>query len=362
MADNASPWQMVVWKRHRPLDKIPLRFRSRRPYFRWSSLFMRKVWFERELPREHAVLLAGRAEPIGAADPAGGDPMAMLPAAEAIVAAARVRYDASLFAKTPLLRAVCRTGIGYDNINVADATKFGIAVCNVPDGPTVSTAEHAVCLMLAVAKNLHRTSRVLRDGVRGDYFTMFTGVELDGLTLGLVGLGRIGSRVARAARGLGMHVLACDPYLNRELAREVGAEAVDSLDALFARADVVSLHLPLTPETRYLVNAERLARMKPGTILINTARGGLVDEGALLAALESGHLRGAGLDVFDSEPPPADHPLLLRPDVIATPHVAAATVAAKARLWHGAIRQALAVLEGQRPVHLVNPEVWPVKP
>lgn len=323
---------------------------------------MRKIWFERALPPEHAVLLAGRAEPIGAADPAGGDPLASLPQAEAIVAAARVRYDASLFAKTPLLRAVCRSGIGYDNVNVADATKFGVAVCNVPDGPSISTAEHAVCLMLAVAKNLHRSSRVLRDGVRGDYFTMFTGVELDGLTLGLVGMGRIGSRVARAARGLGMQVLAHDPYLNRELAREVGAEEAASLDEVLSRADVISLHVPLTPETRHLINAARLARMKPGAILINTARGGLVDEAALLAALESGQLRGAGIDVFDTEPPPADHPLLSRPDVIATPHVAAATTAAKVRLWEGAIRQALAVLEGQRPAHLVNPEVWPVRP
>lgn len=286
--------------------------------------------------------------------------MASLPAADAIVAAARVRYDASLFAQAPLLRAICRTGIGYDNVNVADATKFGIAVCNVPDGPTISTAEHAVCLLLAVAKNLHRSSRVLRDDVRGDYFSMFTGIELDGQTLGLVGLGRIGSRVARAARGLGMHVLAYDPYLNRDLAREVGAETAASLDDVLDRADVISLHVPLTAETRHLVNAERLANMKRGAILINTARGGLVDEAALLAALESGHLRGAGIDVFDTEPPPADHPLLSHPNVIATPHVAAATTAAKARLWKGAIRQALAVLEGQRPAHLVNPEVWPV--
>jgi D-3-phosphoglycerate dehydrogenase len=321
---------------------------------------LRKIWFERSLPPEHAALLNDRAAPIGAADPAGGDRMTSLPAAEAIIAASLVRYDASLFARTPLLRAVCRTGIGYDNINVADATKFGIAVCNVPDGPSVSTAEHAVCLMLAVAKHLHRSSRVLRDGVRGDYFTMFTGIELDGLTLGLVGLGRIGSRVARAARGLGMNVMTYDPYLNRELAHEVGADATASLDDLLAKSDVVSLHVPLTTETRHLLNADRLARMKPGALLINTARGGLIDEAALLAALESGHVRGAGIDVFDTEPPPADHPLLSRPDVIATPHIAAATTAAKVRLWEGAIQQALAVLEGRRPDHLINPEVWPM--
>jgi D-3-phosphoglycerate dehydrogenase len=158
-----------------------------------------------------------------------------------------------------------------------------------------------------------------------------------------------------------MHVLAYDPYLNRDLAREVGAEAAESLDDVLSRADVVSLHVPLTSETRHLVNAERLARMKKGAILINTARGGLVDEAALLAALESGRLHGAGIDVFDVEPPPADHPLLSHPDVIATPHIASATTAAKVRLWEGAIRQALEVLDGQRPAHLVNPEVWPVK-
>jgi phosphoglycerate dehydrogenase-like enzyme len=135
---------------------------------------MRKIWFERPVPPEHAILLAGRAMPLGYADPAGGDPLASLVAAEAIVAASRIKCDARLFATTPLLRAVCRTGIGYDNIHVADATNFGIAVCNVPDGPTISTAEHAICLMLAVAKNLHRSSRVLLDGVRGDFFTMFT--------------------------------------------------------------------------------------------------------------------------------------------------------------------------------------------
>lgn len=288
--------------------------------------------------------------------------MASLPDADAVVAAARVQYDAKLFATTPRLRTVCRTGIGYDNINVADATKFGVAICNVPDGPSISTAEHALCLMLAVAKNLHRSSRALREGVQGDYFTMFTGVELNGLTLGLVGLGRIGSRVARGALGLGMNVRAYDPFLNRELARDIGVEAAESLDDLLSQADVVSLHVPMSPETRHLMNAARLARMKPGAILINTARGGLVDEAALLAALESGRLRGAGLDVFDIEPPPPDHPLLSRPEVIATPHVASATTAGKIRLWEGAIHQALAVLEGQRPSNLVNPEVWPVKP
>ena len=322
---------------------------------------LRKIWFERSLPAEHADLLTGKAVPIGAADPAGGDRMATLPQAEAVIAASLVTYDANFFSQAPLLRTVCRTGIGYDNVNVADATKFGVAVCNVPDGPSTSTAEHAVCLMLAVSKNLQHSSRVLRDGVKGDFFTMFLGLELEGQTLGLVGFGRIGSRVARAACGLGMNVLTYDPFLNRELAEKVGAVGVDSLDEVLTRSDIVSLHIPCTDQTRQMMNAQRFAQMKRGAILINTARGGLVDESALLAALESGHLRGAGLDVFGIEPPSPDHPLLSRPEVIATPHIASATGAAKIRLWEGAINQALDVLDGRRPAHLVNPEVWPLK-
>jgi D-3-phosphoglycerate dehydrogenase len=323
---------------------------------------MKKIWFERPVPVEHLPLLQGRVNLLGAAGPSGSDPLATLPQAEAIIAASRIRYNADFFAQAPRLRAICRTGIGYDNISLDDATACGVAVCNVPDGPTVSTAEHAVALLLAVAKNLKPAGEALRNGVRGDFFSMFTGVELDGLTLGLVGLGRIGTRVARAALGLGMKVLAFDPCLDRDRARALGVERAASLDLLLSQADVVSLHLPLTSETRLLINAGRIAQMKPGAILINSARGGLVDEQALLAALEAGHLRGAGLDVFETEPPPADHPLLSRPDVVATPHIAAATTASKIRLWEGAIRQALAVLDGERPPHLLNPQVWPLPP
>jgi len=234
-----------------------------------------------------------------------------------------------------------------------------VAVINVPDGPTISTAEHAVALLLAAVKHLKASDSDLRRGGNPDSYQNFDGLELYQRRLGLVGLGRIGRRVARVALALEMVVVAFDPFVTLEQAAALGVELAPSLDALLAAADVVSLHAPLTAETRHLINARTLARMKPRAYLVNAARGGLVDEAALLAALDSGHLRGAALDVFDPEPPRPDHPLLLRDDVIGTGHVAGATPAGKDRLLEGALRQALQVLRGERPPHLVNPAVWP---
>jgi D-3-phosphoglycerate dehydrogenase len=155
-----------------------------------------------------------------------------------------------------------------------------------------------------------------------------------------------------------MKVIAFDPYISAERAGQLGVELLSTIEAVLRAADIVSLHLPLTTETQQLMNIERFAQMKPGAIFINAARGGLVDEAALLAALDNGHISGAGLDVFDKEPPPPDHPLLGRPDVVATPHIAGATEASKDRMWREAIAQALQLLRGQRPPNLVNPEVW----
>ena len=319
---------------------------------------MHRIWLERALPPEHAQLLDRVAILLGPGTATPDDPLSAIAAAEGIVAASKVRYDGPLMDRAPRLRVICRTGIGYDNITVADATVRGIAVCNAPEGPTISTAEHAIALLFAVAKNLGPASAVLRGLERFDFFSHFTGVELAGLRLGLVGFGRIGRRVAAIARAVGMRVVAYDPLLDGAAAAAAQVDLARSLEALLAASDVVSLHLPLTAATRHLIDRERLRQMKAGAILINTARGGLVDEPALAEALDSGHLWGAGLDVFDPEPPAPDHPLLRHERVIATPHVAAATGAAKRRLWETAIRQTLEVLNGQRPAHLVNPEVW----
>ncbi|MDX2466202.1 MAG: NAD(P)-dependent oxidoreductase, partial [Acidimicrobiia bacterium] len=190
-----------------------------------------------------------------------------------------------------------------------------------------------------------------------DFYARHVGIELEGATLGLVGFGRIARRFGEIALGLGMVVVAYDPYLDdggfsAETAR------CGTLEELVAASDVVSVHVPLTDETTRLFGSELLAKMKPGSILINTARGGLVDNAALIAALDSGRLFGAGLDVTDPEPLPPDHPLLGRNDVVVTPHVAAGTAGAKRRIFERAFEQVLQVLDGRRPPNLINDEVW----
>jgi len=260
--------------------------------------------------------------------------------------------------RAPRLRVIARTGVGYDNVTVADATSRGIAACYTPDAPTIATSEHAIALLLATVKQLKRSNQAMLRGEKSDYMNEFSGMELYQHRLGLVGLGRIGGRVAQMAKALGMAVAAYDPFVTPARAAELGVELVSSLEGLLGISDVVSLHVPMGPQTRHMMNAERFAQMKPGAYLVNAARGGLVDESALLAALESGRLAGAGLDVFDPEPPPPDHPLLARGDVIATPHVGGATAEGRRRVWEGAIAQVLQVLRGERPPHLLNPEVW----
>ncbi len=311
------------------------------------------VWFERAVPSELVAEVAGLVTALGPGTP--DEPFAGLERAEGALASA-YRYDATLMDRAPRLRVIARTGIGYDAVDVAEATRRGIAVCNTPEGPTVSTAEHALALMLGVAKSLKRAEAKLRAGV-GDYYGRHRAVELDGKTLGLVGFGRIARRVARGGMALGMQVAAFDPYL-AEAAFPPEVARVASLGELLSLSDVVSLHVPLTGQSRGLIGGPELARMKPGAILVNTARGGLVDGEALLAALEAGRLHGAGLDVTDPEPLPADHPLLARDDVIVTPHVASATPESRTRIFRMALAQAVAVIEGRRPEHLVNPEVW----
>jgi D-3-phosphoglycerate dehydrogenase len=310
-------------------------------------------WFERPPPSEYAQLLEGTAVILGN-EVLGQQRLEAVVGAHAIVASARVRYDGDLMDRAPGLRVISRTGMGVDNIDVDGATARGIAVCNVPDGPTVSTAEHTIALILAVAKQLAPAGRALREG-RGDFFNEYQGIELAGLCLGLVGIGNIGARVATMAKGLGMSVLAFDPFVDPAVFDELGVTRAADLESLLALSDVISLHAPLTDETRMMINDDRLERMKPGSILVNAARGGLVDEQAVLRALESGHLRGVGLDVFHPEPPDSKNALLWRDDVVATPHVAGATGASKDRLWRAAISQALQTLRGERPTHLVNP-------
>ena len=253
----------------------------------------------------------------------------ILPRAHALLVRSETRVSAALLAQAPNLRVVGRAGTGVDNVDVEAATRAGIAVLNTPGGNTVSAAEQAIALLLSLVRRVPWAAESMR---RGDWDRKrFSGIELSDKVLGLVGLGRIGTHVATVARALGMEVVAHDPHVTEERARQLGIRLLP-LDQLLARADVVSLHLPLVDETRNLINRRRLALMKPTAVLVNTARGGLVDEGALLETLEAGKLAGAALDVFEQEPLPRDSPLRTSDRLILTPHLAASTPEAQERV------------------------------
>jgi D-3-phosphoglycerate dehydrogenase len=251
---------------------------------------------------------------------------ASLPQAHALLVRSETKVTPELMAMAPQLKVIGRAGMGVDNINVQEATKRGIAVFNTPGGNTVSAAEHTVGLLLALARKIPWADASMR---RGEWDrSRFQGTELSGKTLGIVGLGRIGSHLATIARAIGMGVIAHDPFLPAGRAKELGIELLP-LDDLLARADVVTLHVPLTRETKSLLDRRRLALMKPTAFLLNTARGGLVDEAALLEALQQGKLAGAAIDVYGTEPLPADSPLRTAERLIVTPHLAASTVEAQ---------------------------------
>jgi D-3-phosphoglycerate dehydrogenase len=242
--------------------------------------------------------------------------------ADGLVIRSGTKVTADVLDAAPGLRVVGRAGIGVDNVDVAYATERGVVVCNTPEGNNVTTAEHAVALLVSLARHIPQATASMKQGrwEKG----RFTGLELFNRTLGVVGLGNIGRIVALRALGLGMRVVAYDPHIAPDVAAKLDVELVD-FEELLARSDVITLHVPRTRETTGLLDAEAFARTRPGVLLVNAARGGIVDEAALLAALESGQVGGAALDVFEVEPPPKDHPLLAHERVICTPHLGAST-------------------------------------
>jgi D-3-phosphoglycerate dehydrogenase len=309
---------------------------------------MFRIWIDEPLLDSVLPIFDGVAELVGP----GASPEELATCDAALVPG--TRWDAARMDAAPRLRVLSRIGVGYDNIDVAAATARGIAVCYTPQAPTVSTAEHALALLFALAKRVCASERDVRAGRWHPTFWTHKGMELDGRTLGLVGAGRIGGRVAVVARAIGMRVIAFDPFLDDARAAELGVECVGSLDALLAESDVVSLHAPSTSQTRHMIDAARLAQMKPGALLINTARGALIDEAALVDALRSGRLGGAGLDVFEREPIDPAHPLLTLDNVVLTDHIASHTWAGHHRLYETAVLQALQALRGERPAGLLN--------
>jgi D-3-phosphoglycerate dehydrogenase len=243
-----------------------------------------------------------------------------------LVVRSETRVTADLMDSGTALRVVGRAGVGVDNIDVPAATERGIVVMNAPDGNTNTTAEHTIALLIALARRVPQANSSLKSG-NWDRKS-FIGVELQGKTLGVIGLGRIGRTVAARARAFGMKIVAFDPFIAPEQARDLEIELAP-LNELFAGADFITIHTPLTVETRGLIGRDAFGRMKQGVRIINCARGGLVDEGALYDAITSGIVAGAALDVFAEEPPSANHPLLALDEVIATPHLGASTTEAQ---------------------------------
>jgi D-3-phosphoglycerate dehydrogenase len=269
---------------------------------------------------------------------------------DALVVRSQVKVDAELIAAGRRLVVVGRAGVGVDNVDLDAATRAGITVVNAPTGNTIAAAEHTLALLFALARHIAAADASVR---RGEWKrSQFTGTELRGKTLGIVGLGKIGQAIADRARALEMRVLGADPYVTPEQAALHGVELTDQ-ETLFGTADVVTVHVPLTRATRGLIGTQTLARMKPGALLLNVARGGVVDEAAVADALREGRLAGAAIDVFAAEPP-AGSPLLDAPNTVLTPHLGASTEEAQVLVAEEVADQVLDVLAGRPARYAVN--------
>ncbi len=312
----------------------------------------RKVWTEVLLHPEALARLQAHADVVvGTQDSLAG--------AEAAIIGRSIVDRAFIERAGPSLKLVIRHGIGYNALDVPAATQLGVLSANTPDGPTESTAEQAVGLLLAVAKAIVKSDTLLRANAPWTLADL-RGVEVLDRVLGVVGYGRIGRRVTEiCALGLKMQVLVLDPFLGAQDSLPAGVSRVESLEALLPRVDFLTLHTPLMPETYQLIGEQQLRLMKPGSFLINVSRGPVVDEAALIRALEDGHLAGAGLDVFDPEPPSPDNPLLRMSNVVVTPHVASNTDRGYWRMSQSVVDQVLQVLAGERPQFLIDPAAWP---
>lgn len=262
-----------------------------------------------------------------------------------------------LLARCPNLLCVSSNGAGYDTVDVAACTARGVLVVNQAGGNAQSVAEHAIGLMLDVTRRISLNDRILRRE-RGFTREDIMGREMSGKAVGIVGIGHIGTRVARLARAFDMTVLAVDPYLTEEEIERRGAKAA-TFEQVLRQSDFVSLHCPRDKDTLKMMDAAAFAKMKKGSVFVTTARGGIHDEAALLGALTSGHLMGAGIDVWDKEPPPLDHPLLKLDNVVATYHTAGVTTEARRNMATYAAEQIVGILKGGKPPRLINAEVWP---
>ncbi|MCA9019401.1 MAG: phosphoglycerate dehydrogenase, partial [Planctomycetaceae bacterium] len=246
-----------------------------------------------------------------------------LKSADGIIIRSATKLTEEILKDQPRLKAIVRAGVGVDNIDRAAATREGIIVMNTPAGNTTSTAEQTIALMMALARNIGPAYATMKEGKWER--KKLTGTQVAGKTLAIIGLGRIGLSVAQRAQGLEMKVIGYDPFLSEERAREFGIELYREVDDVIDKCDYISVHTPLTPETKGLINAERMKKMRPGARIINCARGGIVDEADLVEAVKNGTIAGAGLDVYPQEPPAKDDPIRGVDNIITTPHLGAST-------------------------------------
>lgn len=273
-----------------------------------------------------------------------------IPEYDAIVIRSETKVTQAVINAASRLKVIGRAGVGLDNVDIEAATRKGIVVMNAPGGNTISAAEHTICMILALSRHIPRANASLKEG-RWDR-KKFEGTEVYGKTLGVVGLGRVGSEVARRAQGLEMKVIACDPFISKERVQELGIALFD-LEGLLPQVDYLTLHTPLTPQTKNLIGEKEISLMKEGTRIINCARGGIIDERALSRALKEGKLKGAALDVFEEEKP-FNSPLVELDSVVLTPHLGASTEEAQRRVAVDIASQVMDVLEGGEIRNAVN--------
>jgi glyoxylate reductase len=281
---------------------------------------------------------------------------------DALVSLLSDKIDAEVFNVAPKLKIVAQLAVGFDNIDVQEATKRGIYVTNTPEVLTDTTADFAWALLMAVARRVAEADRYVRNGQWkvGWHPSMLQGRDIYGATIGVVGAGRIGYAVANRATGFSMKILFYDVIPRPEM-EKLGAKSVD-LDTLLKESDFVSIHVPLMKQTHHLINAEKLKLMKKTAYLVNNARGPVLDEKALYQALKEGRIAGAGLDVFEQEPTPADNPLLRLDNVVVAPHISSASYETRSKMSEMVAENLVAFFEGKKPPNLINPDVMKVRP
>ena len=316
---------------------------------------MKRVLLCQEIHPDGLKLLQGKVEVVVSPDRGEETVRSIIKDFHGVIVRTATQIGPETIKAAARLEVIARTGSGVDNVDVKTATARGIPVCYAPDANYTSVAEHTLALILALAKQLPVMDKAVRDQrfkIRYDYLP----VDVSQKTVGIVGLGKIGLEVARRCiQGLNMKVMACDPYLVPEQV-DSQIECVDSLESLFARADFITIHAPHTEKTRHMVSRGLIRKMRSSAFLINTSRGAIVDEAALVQALNEKKIAGAGLDVFEEEPPAPDNPLLALENVILTPHSAALTKQCVSRMATDAVTGVLAVLEGHKPKYVFNPE------